>query len=280
MSLGVACPRYASPVCVPLPAWTSLVLCFVPSATHRSVTIHVASGNGWESQPWVSEEVPGRGQFPSPPPRSPNPPRSIFLCRKRTGLNSTHGRERELGIVPLDQTTHPHSSHLGAAARQGPERLGALRSAPPTSPRDLPPRPPAQRAWWELSVQDYKPSSAPAREGRAHPDSRSMSPFAPPLPAPALGHPPTCQRHKLTFSSPPPLTGACAKPPRLPHCVNTWHFAGPREVGDRATNLTPIVSIIRLTPPLALNNPCLSQVSHFIKQGDGQHCAQCLLPPS
>ncbi|KAF7471347.1 Hypothetical predicted protein [Marmota monax] len=68
---------------------------------------------------------------------------------------------------------HPHSSRLGAPRGQGPEPAvpGALLPAPSTSPCPCQYRTPnhlcPQWARWELSVQDHKPSSALAREGRA-----------------------------------------------------------------------------------------------------------------
>ncbi|KAF6094655.1 hypothetical protein HJG60_011765 [Phyllostomus discolor] len=186
MSLGAGGPGAPSPVCVP--CLHGLLWFCVSCRVPPSFCDHPRRFRGRLGRP-AGEGAgggPRGGQRPSPlpAPRSPNPPRSTFPCRKRTGLNSTHGRERELGIAPLDQTAHPHSSRLGAAARQGPERLGALGRHLPPAPSTCPPGPPAQRARWELPAQDHKPSSAPAREGRAHPDSRSMSPSRPSSGAP------------------------------------------------------------------------------------------------
>lgn len=115
---GWRVPCSLSLMCVPLPAWTSLVLCFVPSATHCPMTIHVATENGWESKPRVWEEVTGEMNFPLPSP----PPKHTQKYSSRVGREQAStvpavGRERELGITPLDQIAHPHISHLGAVAR-------------------------------------------------------------------------------------------------------------------------------------------------------------------
>lgn len=73
----VACPLLPQSDVCPPPAWTSPVLCFVPSATHRSVTIHVATENGWKAsrrcrgRPWEGIRSLFR-------PHASHTPRSIF----------------------------------------------------------------------------------------------------------------------------------------------------------------------------------------------------------
>lgn len=93
-SSGWRVPCSLSLTCAPLPAWTSLVLCHVPSDTHCSVIIHVATKKGWVSKPRVSEEVKGEIDFPLPLP-APQTHQEVFLtCRLRTSLNNTRGWER------------------------------------------------------------------------------------------------------------------------------------------------------------------------------------------
>lgn len=132
---GWRVPCSLSLMCVPLPAWTSLVLCFVPSATHCPMTIHVATENGWESKPRGSEEVAGEIDFPRSLPTPQTHPDVFFTCRMRTGLNSARGWESARAWNHPSRPDRPPSSHQpSGSCCEAQSGLGALRSAPPTSP--------------------------------------------------------------------------------------------------------------------------------------------------
>lgn len=126
---------------------------------------------------WLGKQAKGvgggprRGQCPSPPPRSPNTPRSISPCRKRTGLTKQHPWERARAWNHPSKPDRPPSLQPSGSCREARPR--AARCSPvSTSHQPLPisdPRPPAQWARWELSVQDHKPSSALTRDGQSLP---------------------------------------------------------------------------------------------------------------
>lgn len=76
-SLGWRVPCSFSLMCVPC-LHGLLVLCCVPSATHCSVTIRVATENGRINKPRVSGEVKGGIRFPLPVP-TPQTHQEVFF---------------------------------------------------------------------------------------------------------------------------------------------------------------------------------------------------------
>lgn len=132
----------------------------------------------------------GRENVPLPLPTPQTHQEVFFTCRMRTGPNGARGWERARAWNHPSRPNRPpptHISHLGAVARP---RAGSVLSG-----QHLPPAPadrliyrtlaqhlPAQ-AWWELSVQDHKPSSAPTREGQSLPQTFMSLSLPPPNPS-------------------------------------------------------------------------------------------------
>lgn len=157
-----------------------------------SVTIHVATENGCGSKRGHrARRGEVRGPLPLPAPQHRRA--SGIPCRKRTGLE--HPRESVSLEAPLDQTAPPLGHRERLRARPSAR---CSRAAPPPAParpgtQTPDPRPPAQRARWELSVQDHKPSSALTPTGRASQTLQTLCLCPPPtlpLPAPPLTPPP------------------------------------------------------------------------------------------
>lgn len=198
--------------CGSLSAWTSQS-CVCAECHPLSVTIHVATENGCGSKRGHrARRGEVRGPLPLPAPQHRRA--SGIPCRKRTGLE--HPRESVSLEAPLDQTAPPLGHRERLRARPSAR---CSRAAPPPAParpgtQTPDPRPPAQRARWELSVQDHKPSSALTPTGRASQTLQTLCLCPPPtlpLPAPPLT-PPRCQGPQLTFSSLPAPPRSLCKP--------------------------------------------------------------------
>lgn len=101
----------------------------------------------------------------------------FFTCRLTRSLNKAHDWDGARAWNHPSRPGRPHPSlqpPRGFCLGEARRGLGALLPAPHTSPcrssgpqTTLRPR----RPWWELSVQDHKPSSALARDGQSIPQT-------------------------------------------------------------------------------------------------------------
>lgn len=114
-----------------------LVLCCVPSATHRPVTIRVATKNGWRSKPRVSGRSREGSASPFLLPTPQTHQEVFFTCRLTRSLNKAHDWDGARAWNHPSRPGRPHPSlqpPRGCCLGDAHRGLGALLPAPHTSP--------------------------------------------------------------------------------------------------------------------------------------------------